>query len=77
MQGHHRLWTARPLQAVDSKVTLGYGQGQDFESTKSFKFFTVFFFLWQKFDYHEIYVHGVLKNDQQDLSLLFFLLEPK
>lgn len=28
---------------MDSKVTSGYGQGQDFESTKSFKFFTVFF----------------------------------
>lgn len=46
---------------MDSKVTSGYGQGQDFESIKSFKFFTVFFYD-KTFDYHEIYVHSVLKK---------------
>lgn len=46
---------------MDSKATSGNGQGQDFESTKSFKFFTVFFY-GKTFDYHEIYVHGVLKK---------------
>lgn len=39
----------------------GYGQSQDFESTESFKFFTVFFYD-KTFDSHEIYVHGVLKK---------------